>query len=451
MSHHLAQRIAVLVLVLSLVCGLSLATLQGHTRVAAQEAGTPSPDAATPVAVGTPQPVATDYAWMQLGPGGVQIARAVVGDAECPQIVVDGVAKAMDLRAGPDADFPVTVCEADVVPDATSVQVEDRDLPLLADEPDDIVVLGDTGCRLKDDAIQSCNDPEAWPFATVATQAAAWSPELVIHVGDYAYRESPCPDGNAGCEGSPYGDTWAAWHADFFAPVGSLLTAAPWLFARGNHEDCARQGSGWFRFFDPAPMPETCEDYTDPYLLEIGNQRVIVLDAGSAQDVTPNDESTAAFAEQFQQMEELIGDETAWLVSHKAFWTLGADGDGNPVEWTTATFREAGYLQPHTGIDLILAGHVHMAQLLWFTEGSELPAEIVAGNGGTMLEWFEDGAFTGEDLGDETLIEGLRYKHFGFVTLEQVDVGWVATVRMIDGTQPASCLVADKTMACVWT
>jgi hypothetical protein len=37
---------------------------------------------------------------------------------------------------------------------------------------------------------------------------AARKPSLVIHVGDYIYRESPCPAGDKGCKGSPYGDNW---------------------------------------------------------------------------------------------------------------------------------------------------------------------------------------------------------------------------------------------------
>ena len=35
--------------------------------------------------------------------------------------------------------------------------------------------------------------------------AAAQKPDLVIHVGDYYYRETPCPAGEAKCAGSPFG------------------------------------------------------------------------------------------------------------------------------------------------------------------------------------------------------------------------------------------------------
>ncbi len=76
----------------------------------------------------------------------------------------------------------------------------------------------------------------------------------MIHVGDYVYRETPCPEGNTTCAGSPWGYGWDVWNADFFEPAAPLLANAPWLVVRGNHENCARAGEGWLRFLDPLPM-----------------------------------------------------------------------------------------------------------------------------------------------------------------------------------------------------
>mgnify|MGYP000167914488 CR=1 FL=1 len=72
----------------------------------------------------------------------------------------------------------------------------------------------------------------------VAGAVAAWDPDLIVHVGDYLYRESPCPEGQSGCAGSPHGDNWATWNADFFAPASPLLGAAPPLrSAVAAHEE----------------------------------------------------------------------------------------------------------------------------------------------------------------------------------------------------------------------
>jgi hypothetical protein len=50
----------------------------------------------------------------------------------------------------------------------------------------------------------------------------------VIHVGDYLYREDPCPAAaQAQCGGTPSGDNYGAWNADFFKPAAKLLAAAP--------------------------------------------------------------------------------------------------------------------------------------------------------------------------------------------------------------------------------
>jgi hypothetical protein len=106
------------------------------------------------------------------------------------------------------------------------------------------------------------------------------SPDLVIHVGDYHYREDPCPLGNAGCAGSPWGYGWDVWDADFFTPGAPLLAAAPWIVIRGNHEACGRAGQGWYRFLDPRPLAPlgTCDDpandetadYTATYAVPLG-------------------------------------------------------------------------------------------------------------------------------------------------------------------------------------
>ena len=92
-----------------------------------------------------------------------------------------------------------------------------------------ILVLGDTGCRIKGETVQACNDPAQWPFPQVAAQAAKLKPDLVIHVGDYLYREFGCPAGDARCAGSPSGDNWTTWAADFFTPGKVASRAAPWV------------------------------------------------------------------------------------------------------------------------------------------------------------------------------------------------------------------------------
>jgi hypothetical protein len=160
-----------------------------------------------------------EAAYVVLGPQG-PVARAVLAQASsCPDITIDGAQQPMSVRALPDATFPVLVCERIIPAGATSASLENSPLPLPRPALKSIAAFGDTGCRLKsaktaakegdadDDAargkFQDCNNPTLWPFAQVAQSVADAKPDLVIHVGDYLYRESACPTGDAGCARSP--------------------------------------------------------------------------------------------------------------------------------------------------------------------------------------------------------------------------------------------------------
>ena len=266
-----------------------------------------------------------ESAWVELtGPNGlngytgnVAIARALTayvpteaGANPCPTITINsGAPVQMNLRAaattsiaartvntapgitsaaiiggaaaggpGKPALVPVSSCEYPLPSGATSATVAGRSLPVPKANPTKIVVIGDTGCRLQsDNGTQSCNDPNPngtdtpYPFAAIATAAAAQSPDLVLHVGDYAYRDTECPAGlGFNCGGSPWGFGWDTWEADLFVPGAPLLAAAPWVMTRGNHEQCNRAGQGWYRFLDTQPFDtagvHTCDNpaYDDP-------------------------------------------------------------------------------------------------------------------------------------------------------------------------------------------
>ncbi|MCC6193144.1 MAG: metallophosphoesterase, partial [Burkholderiales bacterium] len=210
-----------------------------------------------------PRPADTDYRYVLLGPEGAPVVRVITAASQCPAVDADDVAipmsvrlpaqtvpvrpSRMDLPAPKPSVFPVMTCEATLPANARSASVGGYPLPLPKPDAKRIVLLGDTGCRVVPtyNLYQSCDDPAVWPFERVANAAADAKPDLVIHVGDYHYREGPCDIGNPGCAGSPGGYGFDAWEADFFRPAKSLLAAAPWVVVRGNHESCNRAGQGW--------------------------------------------------------------------------------------------------------------------------------------------------------------------------------------------------------------
>ena len=209
--------------------------------------------ASASLAQAAPSSVVARYVVM--GQDGARIARVLTTAATCPPLDAIGpggrrLSLPLTLRQpagtvparshsdvgskGKPAAFPVSVCEVTVPADVIRVQSDGVPLPLPPARIDRIVVIGDTGCRLKqsEKAYQDCNDVAAYPFRRIAQHAADWKPELVIHVGDYLYRESPCPDDHPGCAGSPDGYGWDAWNADLFTPGAPLLQARAGSIAR---------------------------------------------------------------------------------------------------------------------------------------------------------------------------------------------------------------------------
>ncbi|HEV2335284.1 MAG TPA: metallophosphoesterase, partial [Stellaceae bacterium] len=261
--------------------------------------------------------------WVELGADGRLSVRVVVpsGVAACPRVVADGTPVEPRQRGAADGDFAVTVCVADVPAATGALTIDDKPLPTLPAGIKRIAIFGDTGCRIAGKALQNCNDPNQWPFPVIAKQAAARKPDLVIHVGDYLYREGACPAGRAGCAGSPFGDNWPTWKADFFDPAAPLFAAAPWVVVRGNHEVCRRAGPGWFRLLDPHPARPDCADRTDPYRLSIGGLELLLFDGADADDFVARPDKVAAYS---QELASLLAKAPphSWLLTHRPVWAM---------------------------------------------------------------------------------------------------------------------------------
>ncbi len=420
---------------------LGLATLAMALRPGAAADETPTGQAAGPAVA----------AWVQLGPDGEALIRAVSGPAGCPPLAVGSNPRAMTVRVAPTAPaFPVVVCEATLPADAVDgLTIAGQPLPIPRTAPRRIVVIGDTGCRLEEgDPIQDCNDARAWPFARVAVSAAAWQPDLVIHVGDYLYREDACPPKVAACAGSPWGDTWAAWQADLLAPAAPLLRAAPWVFTRGNHELCSRGGDGWFRLLDPRPYATPCVDYTEPYAVALGDLRLVVLDAANADDFAARPEQVALYRAQLARVGELAGPDT-WLVLHRPLWAVGqSPRDPGPAGMfrTNPTLQAASDNRLPAGIQVVLSGHIHLWEALTFADGR--PPQMVTGNAGTSLDPALTAALAGVDVGGTTVAAGEARREWGFTAFERADAGWLVTLRDVDGAVLLACTLAGRDLAC---
>jgi hypothetical protein len=419
-----------------------------------------------------------EAAWVELGstgssvtdggsPAGTNtvIARAITAASTCPTITLNGgSAQPMNLRVGagtiplrPTSStalgpqyskpsiFPVQTCELVLPSGTTSATVnaaypggaQGIALPLPKANAQTIVVIADTGCRLQygtggTSQWQDCNNPSvasdtnAYTFGATAAAAAGLHPDLVIHIGDYDYRDNECPPDMAGCAGSPWGYGWDTWQADFFKPAQPLLTAAPWIVGRGNHEQCTRSGQGWFRFLDTNGYDSIPNDdcnaqgaaiaadagggfagdnvgsYNTPYAVQVRDDtRVIVFDSNNIAKtaIAPtgaNGNMYSAYQTELQQTGELIqADAFNIWTNHHPILGLAA---GTPVTSPApALLSVMQNVYPDTlfppGINMALHGHTHLFEAIDFaptsTDGgvpNNYPSTFLSGNAGTQLD-----------------------------------------------------------------
>ncbi len=444
-------------------------------------------------------PVNVQAAWVVMGEGSHAIARVVTsyalpagapaGASVCPQIVVDGRLGRMALRVGAGtvaqratasdpadskpSEFPVSVCETQLPDGASQVTVADRSLPLPKAQPQRVLLVGDTGCRMKraNNAWQPCSDPAGWPFAAIVATAAGMAPDLVLHLGDYHYRENACPPDVAGCQGSPWGYGWDAWQADFFKPAAPLLASAPWIMLRGNHEECARAGQGWFRFLDPRAYSEksSCNlaandnvgNYSDPYAVALGSDtQVVVFDSSKtgSSALKPTDLQFGIYQRQFQAAAALAaqpGVTTNILAIHHpvlAFAPIAGSmpAPGNPaLQSAMSSLYQQAYYPP--GIQMALHGHVHNFQALNFASGQ--PGTLLAGNGGDNLDVALPDPLPANALpAPGAIIDRItHHASFGFAMMERraaPATGWNFKIYTTDGKLMTTCQQSGRTLAC---
>jgi len=118
---------------------------------------------------------AEDARWVQYVPGGIE-ARAITDKMQCPPAAIDNIAVPMRTRSEPGGDFPIRVCSLPITPGAKLVTIDGVPVPLPVARPNRILLIGDTGCRLKDSLVQACNDSVLWPFQVGADVASTLRP-----------------------------------------------------------------------------------------------------------------------------------------------------------------------------------------------------------------------------------------------------------------------------------
>jgi hypothetical protein len=362
--------------------------------------------------------------WVQLGEGDTAVAKVVVASAgNCPSINIGGKKLPMVERHPiPDGFRPL--CEAAVPSNTRSASVNGQALALPKSDPSIVTVFGDTGCRIKSSEVQNCKNPAKWPFEQVAADAAAEKPDLMIHVGDYLYREIPCPSGSeAMCGSTPSGDNWETWNADFFTPAAKLLAVVPWAFTRGNHESCDRSWRGWFYYFDSRAWDGVCERYSAPYFIKLGSFELVILDSSEVQEDGADENQVSTYTTQLAS----IHTTNAWLVAHHPFWAFKSGIMGKPSVSISVPLQEAWNRASPKGIDLILSGHIHLFELVVLDHAR--PPQIVAGGGGTNLAAPITASLNGKPVLGSTVVESQSEDQFGYTVLAKRGDAWHLSLK----------------------
>jgi hypothetical protein len=390
-------------------------------------------------AQGSPGIIAT---WTQMGASSNVLARAIVSGSGCPTITLDGQDQQMGVRAQPNPPtFPVMSCETTIPNGTGSASIQGQQLALPNPNPAQFVVWGDTGCRMAaGNPFQACNDPNAWPTGLNASTASFTFPDLIIHMGDLHYREIPCPVGNTGCAGSPFGFGWDVWNADFFTPAQPLLNVAPWIFIRGNHEYCDKAFDGWFRFLDPYPYQPGCQQFTNPYSVMAGGLQLIVFDSAGANDTSAPADLVAAYSAQFNMVRAMAGP-NAWLLHHHPLRGINQTNFGADV-----TLQVSSVPLP-SGIQMVLSGHIHEFQHLNFSPQS--PPQLIIGNSGDTLHPAPTVPIVGFKFSDgKTVTSGSAFSRFGFTNMYLVNGVWYIIPRTVSGDIETACILQPGAIVC---
>jgi hypothetical protein len=133
-----------------------------------------------------------------------------------------------------------------------------------------------------------------------------------------------------------------------------------------------------------------------------------------------------------------------WLLTHRPIWgfrsherTLNATLQQALAQWNG---------RPPDGIALVLAGHIHLAEVLSFAD--KRSPQFVLGTGGTLLAGKIKGELTGRMIGGTRVSYGRADHRFGFALLTRAADGWRADFHDLAGASLFRCQTAPGQVGC---
>jgi hypothetical protein len=254
--------------------------------------------------------------------------------------------------------------------------------------------------------------------------------------------------------------------------VAPLLTSAPWIFVRGNHEQCGRGADGWFRFLDAAPTPQRCEDNitAPPFTVRIDGLTLNVMDSADTDDTTAPADLVKLFTKQYEQLGAATETGHGWILTHRPIWGLDPKVVGKPRPGKEAATETEGMapLLPGfnavdfpsnvteqvvsdsrklAGTDMILAGHVHLFSTLSF--GPARPVQLIVGNGGDNPDIAVAGPTIRTETIDKMTANIFQIQRYGYMMMDRSKDGWIGTAFSVDDEIMGSCTFVGRKASCL--
>ena len=381
---------------------------------------------------------------------------ALAADFQVSKITEKGI-KQIDIHATDTAsktDDPEKSISAVEAKRATIPWAKSRWPKLAEKENIKIVMIGDSGCRLKEGKVKSeyqdCKDPKAWPFPDIMKHIGEEKADLVIHVGDYHYREN-CSKGKP-CEkmSSVIGYTWDPWEKDFFTPASEVLKSTPWIIVRGNHEDCNRAYLGYAHLLANDDFSKKCLEYEEPDYIQLKNLLIVNLDSSMAPDIIDIDkDNQETWVKRFDDIAQKVKEtkaEKVWIVTHKPFYGLVKLGPMvAPTNVNLKKYFEVSKLKGK--VELILSGHVHLSQII---KSHDAPLQFVLGNGGTEMDKFVEVLETAKLKLLELDSAQIENPGFGYAVFEKNEKAksWSVHFKNEKGNLVSACTFKSSTGTC---
>lgn len=215
------------------------------------------------------------------------------------------------------------------------------------------------------------------------------------------------------------------------------------MYTRGNHEECGRAGEVWFTFLDPNPPFSSCQEFTPPYVVDIGTINLLMLDSSAAKDNSAPSDQVEVYKSQIPTLENASGD-NAWFVTHHPFWGIGESS--GELFMINETLEAASDNVLSDAINLVISGHIHFFELLNFVEDRQ--PQLIVGMSGTEVDDLVTTPFQGLEIGGSTVNQGFNLNEFGFALLELIDGVWEMSIRDVAGSVLLECEIDGASATC---